>query len=138
VVSAPPSLEEFAATVREAFAFLGRYGVQEITAPAHRHRDAFQIWFGAGGRFVVVAGEGHGTMASVTLEHNGRFLSEIDLVPANERPAPVGGRRQRTQLEQVREAARRLERHGGDFLAGDVTRFLAIAKPLPPYKQRLD
>jgi hypothetical protein len=39
------------------------------------------------------------------------------------------------QLEQIREAARRLEKHGADFLAGDVSRFLTQAKPLPPYKR---
>jgi len=136
-VSIPPSLKEFGATVREAFAFLNRCGFQEIAAPAHRRSDPFQIWFRAGDRFVVVAGEGHGTMASITLEHRGRALSEIDLVPADERPASVRGRRN-NQLDQVREAARRLERHGGDFLAGDVIRFLAMAKPLPPYKMPRD
>jgi hypothetical protein len=134
-VSAAPSLAEYAATVREAFAFLAECGFQEIVAPPHRRRDPFQIWFGASGRFVVVAGEGLGTTASVMLEYDHRELSEIDLVPANERPASIRGRRHATQLEQVREAARRLERYGGDFLAGDVTRFLSLAKPLPPYKR---
>ena len=56
----------------------------------------FQLWFGAGDRFVVVAG---------------------------------------SQLEQIREAAERLERYGADFLAGDFSRFLELAKPLPPYKR---
>jgi len=138
MVSKKPSLEEFDATVREAFAFLGRCGFQEVAAPSHRRHDPFQIWFCAGDRFVVVSGEGHGTMASVMLEHGGRALSEIDLVPANERPGPIRGQHHRTQLKQLRDAARRLERHGGDFPAGDIMRFLMLAKPLPPYKQPPD
>jgi hypothetical protein len=118
------------------FSFLGRFGFQEVAAPAHRSGDPFQIWFGAGDRFVVVAGEGHGTMASVTLEHCGRELSEISLVPVSGRPL-AGTRRKQPpgQLEQLREAAGRLERYGTDFLAGDLSRFIEKAKPLPPYKR---
>ncbi len=80
-VSTPPSLSEFTTAVRETFSFLGHFGFREVAAPAHRARDPFKIWFGAGDRFVVVAGEGYGTMASVTLEHDGRELSEIYLRP---------------------------------------------------------
>jgi hypothetical protein len=135
-VSSSPSLSEFTAAVREEFSFLGRFGFQEVTAPAHRARGPFQIWFGAGDRFVVVAGEGYGTMASVTLEHDGRELSEIYLVPTDLR-RPAGTRRKRPpdQLQQLREAAERLERYGADFLAGDLSRFIEMAMPLPPYKK---
>jgi hypothetical protein len=77
-------------------------------------------------------------MASVRLEHeSGVELAEIDLVPAEDRPERTRHRRETPpgQLQQVREAARRLAKHGVDFLEGDVTRFLAQAKPLPPYKR---
>ena len=77
-------------------------------------------------------------MASVTLEHEDGFeLAEIDLVPAERRPTRKGKRRETepTQLRQIREAAQRLAEHGTDFLAGDLSRFVAHAKPLPPYKR---
>jgi hypothetical protein len=134
----PPTKQEFTATVREAFAFLRQFGFEEVSPHPHRAKDPFQVWFRADQRFVIVQGEGWGTMASVRLEHeNGLELAEIDLVPAEDRP---GRKRKRTQmqpgqLQQVREAARRLAKHGVDFLEGDVTRFLAQAKPLPPYKR---
>ena len=131
-------MSEFLATVREAFTFLGRFGFEEVETPPQRGGGhPFQLWFRAGNRFVVVAGEGHGTMASVTLESNGLELSEIDLVPAAERPEHARRKHQPTQLEQVRESAERLECHGGDFLEADLRRFGALAKPLPPYKARL-
>jgi len=72
------------------------------------------------------------------LEHeHGLELAEIDLVPAEDRPGRARKRRetQPGQLQQVRDAARRLAKHGVDFLEGDVRRFLAQAKPLPPYKR---
>jgi hypothetical protein len=135
----PPSLAEFSATVRDAFSFLDRFGFNEIPVPAHRTSNPFQIWFSANGRFVVVAGEGYGTMASVTLEHDGRELADVYLVPSEFRARRKPGRRPAlTQLEQISEAAQRLERHGADFLAGDFSRFDAMAKPLPPYKKRAD
>ena len=131
----PPTRSEFVGTVREAFAFLRGFGFDEVGAPPHRHDDPFQLWFRVDKRFVVVAGEGHGTMASATLEHEGLELDEIYLVPAAHRPGQTGKKHQPTQLTQVREAARRLEQYGADFLGGDVRRFLALAKPLPPYKR---
>ena len=134
----PPTLSEFLHTAREAFEFLGRFGFAEVAAPIHRRSDPFQIWFGDGDRFVVVAGEGYGTTASVTLESNGLELSEIFLVPAAERPGHARRTRRPNQLEQVRESARRLERYGSDFLQGDRTRFVASAKPIPPYKNPID
>ena len=135
----PPTLLEFMATTREAFAFLQRFGFREIPPPAHRAGDSFQIWFRADERIVVVRGEGHGTAASVTLEHSdGLELAAIHLVPTEHRPGPWRkGKRQSSQLEQLRTAASRLEQHAADFLAGDLTRFRALGKPLPPYKQPL-
>jgi hypothetical protein len=74
-------------------------------------------------------------MASVTLEHDGRELSDIALVPPDMTRSTMAGRKRRaTQLEQVRDAAERLERYGADFLGGDVSRFIEKSKPLPPYK----
>lgn len=134
----PPTQQEFTETVREAFAFLRQFGFEEVSPHPHRAKDPFQVWFRADQRLVIVQGEGWGTMASVMLEHeNGLELAEIDLVPDEERPARKRKRRDMPpgQLEQVREAARRLATHGVDFLEGDLTRFLAQAKRLPPYKR---
>src|SRR5215510_717101 len=134
----PPTLQEFTETVREAFTFLGQFGFQEVRPHPHRAKDPFQVWFRAGQRLVIVRGEGWGTVASVMLEHdNGLELAEIDLVLAADRPGLKNKRRemQAGQLQQVREAARRLAQYGTDFLEGDLTRFLAQAKPLPPYKR---
>jgi hypothetical protein len=134
----PPTLLEFIQTVRDAFAFLQQFGFSEVSPPPHRGKERFQVWFRANERFVIIKGEGYGTMASVMLEHeNGLELGEIDLVPAKERPPAM--RKSRTmqpgQLQEIREAARRLEKHGADFLRGDATRFLAHARPIPPYKR---
>jgi len=134
----PPTQQEFTETVREAFAFLRQFGFEEVSPHPHRAKDPFQVWFRADQRLVIVQGEGWGTMARVMLEHeHGLELAEIDLVPAEDRPGRKRKRRemQPGQLQQVREAARRLAKHGVDFLEGDVTRFLAQAKPLPPYKR---
>jgi hypothetical protein len=134
----PPTRQEFVTTVRDAFAFLRKFGFGEVSPPSHRAKEHFQVWFRADQRFVIVKGEGYGTMASVMLEHeDGLELPAIDLVPPEDRPGTKGKRRkvQPGQLEQVREAARRLEQHGADFLRGDASRFLASARPLPPYKR---
>ena len=134
-----PTLTEFQETTKQAFAFLQRFGFAETAAPSHRSHDPFQVWFRAGRRFVVVQGEGYGSMASVTLETvDGLELAEIYLVPPEARPD--GSKRSRTpvgQLEQIHEAARRLERYGADFLSGDEGRFVELAKLLPPYKRPL-
>lgn len=138
-MSNPAAPSDVANAVRETFSFLERFGFQEVATPVHRARNPFQIWFGAGDRFVVVAGEVHGTMARVTLEYDGRELSEIYLVPVDERPVAETPRKQPPgQLEQLCEAAWRLERFGVDFLGGDLSRFSEKAKPLPPYKRILD
>ena len=138
-IKAPtPTRQEFVDTVRDAFAFLRQFGFSEVSPPSHRAREHFQVWFRADQRFVIVKGEGYGTTASVTLEHESGFeLPEIYLVPAEDRPGTKGKRSQAQagQLQQVRDAARRLEEHGADFLAGDASRFFASARPLPPYKR---
>src|SRR3954468_13656449 len=131
----PPTLPEFLQTVRDAFAFLQQFGFSEVSPPPHRRKEQFQVWFRANERFVIVKGDGYGTTASVVLEHeNGLELGEIDLVPAEERPPAM--RKSRTmqpgQLQEIREAARRLAEHGADFLRGDAGRFLSRARPIPP------
>src|SRR3954467_13913182 len=103
----PPTRQEFVETVRDAFAFLRQFGFSEVSPPSHRGEDHLQVWFRADQRFVIVKGEGYGTIASVMLEHeNGFELPEIDLVPPEDRPGTKGKRRkeQRGQLQQVREA----------------------------------
>ena len=133
-----PTLREFVETVRDAFAFLRPFGFSEVYPPSHRGDESFQVWFRADQRFVIVKGEGHGTTATVMLEHeDGLELPEIYMVPPEHRPQTRAERRKLPpgQLEQVREAARRLEEYGADFLAGDTRRFLESARPLPPYKR---
>lgn len=133
----PPTLPQFMQTVRDAFAFLQQFGFSETSPPPHRGKERFQVWFRANDRFVIIKGEGYGTMASVMLEHDGLELGEIELVPAAERPRAMR-KGQPGQLEQIREAARRLEKHGADFLRGDTSRFLTRARSIPPYKLASD
>lgn len=133
-----PTLPEFIETTREAFAFLRHFGFDEVTPPSHRAEERFQVWFRADQRFIIIKGEGYGTMASVMLEHeSGLELSEIYLVPAEDRPVRRHTRRKSHsgQLQQIREAAQRVERYAQDFLAGDLGRFFERARALPPYKR---
>ena len=134
----PPTLREFIAAVREAFAFLRSFGFDEVTPPPHRAEERFQVWFRADQRSLIIRGEGYGTMASVMLEYEDRLeLPESDLVPANERPIRkrASKKKESGQLQQIRDAAQRVEKYGHDFLAGDVSEFLTRARPLPPYKR---
>jgi hypothetical protein len=135
-----PSLAEFQSTCREAFAFLAGFGFLEASPPAHRRSEPFEFWFGAADRYVVVRGEGYGTSASVSLEHtSGVRLSPARLVPAALRPATRSKRsRDPGQLEIIRTNAAWVLAHGGDFLRGDLTRFLSMAKPLPRYLRQGD
>jgi hypothetical protein len=133
----PPTEPQFIETVRDAFAFLRPFGFSEVSPPPHREKNPFQVWFKAGQRYVIIRGERWGTLASVTLEHeDGLELAEIDLVPLEHRPqrTRAGEPTDRGQLQQIREAARRLAEHGADFVSGDLGRFVAQARPLPPYK----
>ena len=135
-----PSLAEFQATCREAFAYLQEFGFAEVPAPAHRRADPFELWFGAGDRFVVVRGEGYGTSARVSLEHvSGVRLAPVRLVPGSLRPAPLRRHSDSPgQLEIIRANAAWLQTHGEDFLRGELTRFLSMAEPLPPYLRQGD
>ena len=132
-----PTLDEFLATCREALGYLSGFGFVEVRPPSHRSRNQYQIWFKADDRIVIVIGEGWGQSASITLEHTrGLELSEIYLVPKERTPKFSKNRKgANTQLQQVREGAARLREHGTDFLKGSLTRFLELAKPLPPYKR---
>jgi hypothetical protein len=135
-----PSLSEFQATCRDAFGYLKGFGFVEVPPPSHRREDPFQVWFRADDRLVIARGEGYGTSASVSLEHaSGVHLDPIWLVPAALRP----NRRAKHfkapgQLEIIRTCAARLLAHGADFLRGDLTQFLSLAKPLPAYLRQGD
>ena len=131
-----PTQQEFAFACREAFAFLGAYGFEEVPPPRHRGTNPFLVWFRAGERSVVVSGEGHGLFARIHLEHDsGVRAAEIDLVAVENRPAR--SRRGRGtaagQLEEIARAAERVRRFATDFLAGDLARFHRLATPLPSY-----
>jgi hypothetical protein len=129
----PPTAEQFGAFVREAFRFAAAHGFTEV--PAQRcSDDPFQIWFRRGDEFIIVAGEGWGSAASVTLQHtSGVELPVIYLVAPESRPTRK--RPDIDQLEQIREQASWLEFHGSDFLRGDLARFERLARPIPPYKR---
>jgi hypothetical protein len=130
-----PTLADFQTTARHAFAFLARFGFAETSTPPHRAHNPFQVWFRADRRFVIVRGEGYGTMARVHLETaDGLELEEIYLAPSE--AIPKHSRQHRStlgQLQQIHEAAQRLELYSVDFLSGDEQRFLKLARPLPPY-----
>jgi len=134
---ATPTLDEFLATCREALGYLNGFGFLEVSPPPHRNRNPYQVWFMADDRIVIVEGEGWGEFASITLEHaRGLELPEIFLVPKERRPKPSRNKKgKNTQLQQVRDAAARLRECGAEFLEGNLTTFLARAKPLPPYKR---
>lgn len=130
-----PTRDEFIQRARSAFAFWERFDFREVKPPPQRMRNPFQVWFQADDRCVVISGEGYGTIARVTLEAGAELeLGETELTQseAHMRCRP---RAASTQLEQVDAAAQRLEQDGGDFLQGDLRRFLASARPLPPYKR---
>jgi hypothetical protein len=96
------------------------------------------VWWSNGILCVVVKGESYGTMASVDFETSDKSAAEIYFTPIELRPGLRRGKRPRKlstpgQLDQIREAARRIQDHCSDVLAGDLTRFNAIARPLPPY-----
>jgi hypothetical protein len=132
----PPTLGQFLTACRDALDYLEDYGFAEVTPPAHRRNNDFQVWFQADNRIVIATGESYGTAASITLEHtSGVELSEIFLVPREHRPKRSNKPHMLSQLAQLREAAVRLKKYGQDFLSGDLTRFFEHAKPLPPYKR---
>jgi hypothetical protein len=134
-MSSVPTLDEFQLTCREAFAYLADFGFVEVLPPPHRRGDRFQIWFGASDRFVVARGEGYGTGASVSLEHaSGVRLALVWLLPPALRTAPLPKHsKELGQLDMIRIDAALLQAHGEPFLRGDLTQFLSMAKPLPPY-----
>lgn len=133
----PPTLEEFKKTGREAFAFLTAYGFQEVTP--QRTVNPFQVWFRREDEFIIVAGDGWGTHASGHIEHlSGVELAIIYLVPQEARPQKRKRvKQQPTQLAQIRQEASWLQSHAEDLLGGDLRRFFDLAKPLPPWKERL-
>lgn len=135
--SAPPSLEDFKNTCREAFNFVTARGFEEV-AP-QRTGNPFQVWFRRQDEFIVVQGESWGTIASGFIEHlSGVELAIIYLVPPEARPTKwKRGKRQPSQLEQIRQQASWLQSHAEDFLSGDLRRFFHLAKSLPPWKERL-
>ena len=136
-VQAPPSLDDFRNTCRAAFGFTSGYGFYEV--PAQRTANAFQVWFRRGDEFIIVEGEGWGTIAATSLEHiSGLRLALIYLVPAAARPPKwKRGKRQLNQLEQICQDAAWLQLHGEDFLCGNLDRFLQLAKPLPTWLQKI-
>jgi hypothetical protein len=125
-----PTLDEFLATCDSAFSFLEEHGFERMEPPIHRAQQRFQRWYAKGPLCLVVRGEGHGTMVLTGFETDGRRLGVIYLVPKAERPQQ---KRSQTQIEQILEAAHRVQEHCRDLLDGDLTRFHERSEPLPPY-----
>jgi len=134
---APPSLEDFKNTCRDAFSFVTVHGFHEVTP--QRTASPFQVWFCRSEEFIILHGEGWGDTASAFIEHlSGVELAIIYLVPPKARPRKWNrGKRAPSQLEQIRQQASWLQSHGEDLLHGDLDRFFRLAKPLPPWKARL-
>ena len=107
---------------------LGRFGYSRDGKPRHR-----QVLVG------VVMMDGwpmaHHVLAGNRLDQTtvAEVVADLGARFGLQRVVWVGDRGVVTlkNLEQLRQAAQRLERHCIDFLLGDVTRFLALAKPLP-------
>ena len=133
----PPSLEEFKSKCRDAFSFAAAYGFREVSP--QRTQNPFQVWFRHRDDFIIVQGEGHGTIASAHFEHlSGVELAIIYLVPPEARPQKwKRGKREPSQLEQIRQQASWLQSYGEDVLRGDLDCFFRLAKPLPPWKEKL-
>lgn len=129
-----PTLDEFLSHTRESLRYLEGFGFNEIETPAYRNNNPFQLWFKADKRNVIVTGDGYGSSASISLEHDDGFeLAEIYLVPEDRRPRNLG-KQNPSQLEQVSQSASWLKEYGTDFLEGDLERYFRFARPLPPYK----
>ena len=129
-----PDLSQFEDACEEAFAFLLDRGFRRVPAPPHRSANRFQVWYSNGKLSAVISGESYGTAASVYLETADRRVAEIYFTPEDLRPSRTSrGVAEPSQLQQLREAALRVQRHCGDVLSGDMTRFDALAEPLPAY-----
>jgi hypothetical protein len=115
--SPTPTLDEFQDTVRSELAYLSDFGFEEVQPPSHRGKNKFEIWFQCDDRFIIVRGEGWGTIAYITLEHaSGLELYANQWVPEDESPKPKKRNTQEnTQLQQVGEAAQQLREFGQDY-----------------------
>ena len=127
--------DEFRRTCKSAFEFLERCGFVPIE-PERYPENRFQVWYRRGDFMVIVSGEGWGEFTSTTIEHSSGVELDIGrLVPKDKRPVPPKNRKKWPgQLELMNRQASWLETYGQDFLGGDATRALGLARPLPPYK----
>src|SRR5512144_24443 len=116
-----PSLADFEAACQEAFAFLLPLGFQRVLLPSHRSTERFQVRYSNGVLSIVVRGEGYGTSASVHFETSDKWAYEIYFTPPELRPTRKRKKgSQLGQLDLIREAARRIQDHCHDLLAGDL------------------
>ncbi len=130
-----PSLQEFISATTEAFHFLNEFRFHRIS-PMRTSSNPFELWFQCDERFIIIAGEGYGAIATSHLEHSsGVELPTIYLVPASERPSRKSKTAQQLdQIQQIKREADFIQRYASDFLMGDCERFFRLSKPLPPYK----
>ncbi|HTU67509.1 MAG TPA: hypothetical protein VMF52_16285 [Steroidobacteraceae bacterium] len=120
-----PSLAEFQAHVRDAFAFTTGFRFSETPLPPGESVNQFQVRMSNGKVTVVVEGINWGAGTDVYLEDSaGVSVPLILFVSPRHRPPRYKGRGSKSdQLSQVRTAAQYLRDHCTDVLSGDMTRF---------------
>ena len=125
--STKPTLAQFKDACRHEFSFLRELGYSELqdSDPA----DRFSMRFSNGELTLSIRGENWGEHAGVTLFHaDGREAPVGWFVPVSERkkrpPCDATGF---SQLDDIRIAALTMSRYCRDVLAGDATKFDAVA-----------
>jgi hypothetical protein len=109
-----PSLEEFRECCRREFDFLLRHGFAEVVSTDADRTKPFQVTFARNEIKIVIAGEGYGTVASVTVFlKDGRRIGPAQLLPDFVPRKRASRQRQKlSQLEQISRDAAVLRLHG--------------------------
>ena len=125
--STTPTLAQFKDACRNEFSFLRELGYSELQdADLVEH---FKVRFSNGELTLTIRGENWGQHAGVSLVHaDGREAPVGWFVPLSERKArPPFHATGFSQLDDIRIAALIMSRYCQDVLAGDASRFDAVA-----------
>lgn len=125
--SKKPTLAQFKDACRAEFSFLHELGYSERHDP--EDAEHFTVRFSNGELTLSIRGENWGERAGVTLFHSdGREAPVWWFLPLSERTKrPEFDATGFSQLDDVRIAALTISRYCRDVLAGDASRFDAVA-----------